>query len=770
MALQLELSEAWIREQAALRGLDPEQVESLSLQGTYAGKIHSLGDAFKNFKSLQSLDLSKNLIVSLEGIEYLYLLQNLNLYYNHISSLLEVSRLQTLPVLTELDLRLNPVTRKESDYRLYTVYMLQTLEKLDDRIIRESERKAAKLHFGLKGKEECLFSEKENIRGNIMKNYAVDKGTSSVPSLDIDSSRNQTGSSQKQLSHKLLLSCDAKDSSINVSSASAIQGSSSTKENKQGNITLGTQLEEAAGKQLLNYSHLEDEYSSLPSPPQIRSSLRSPEKIRAGLTRGGFRVTFSDSNSLDSSLERDIIGKPSLYYLNQDISSTKKLHLSDTNKTNPYKLRRDTSLDSYDHLYLSSTPQNKDFKKLQKDKRSTNIRDYSVSLANEMKTASQSAQSASGDLLTSHTEMDNSTRGLLKLNSDLNTSTHLNSEPALLANRFSTLSTSFSDLTPRHQPLSAEVLLENSQTATMRKTLPSAMSRKDSESAANRCLSPSKVGYKQSDRLHSSLSPQHCLKESNKESVPSDLSNDTCFTESQSPNRTEKASHIAVVLHQLLELVDHYWDGAGSLLLNKNFLTPAKDLLLYLMACTPSQKDVHLPGGDSPSVLTGNASRLQRTQLKYAEPFDRADMALQQQAKGLEESHVSSSQSQEMDYAAVSNYSFSGNHSLTYEELLHKNEQLSVQIEYLTLELKQFKKLQETVNLLHESQRSLVSTNNFLLQQLNKEHNLNSVKTLPSEKLTIHERSPPLERTPPVSSAYGYGQYCNAEQLSNCPL
>lgn len=72
------------------------------------------------------------LFFSSQGIEYLYLLQNLNLYYNHISSLLEVSRLQTLPVLTELDLRLNPVTRKESDYRLYTVYMLQTLEKLGE--------------------------------------------------------------------------------------------------------------------------------------------------------------------------------------------------------------------------------------------------------------------------------------------------------------------------------------------------------------------------------------------------------------------------------------------------------------------------------------------------------------------------------------------------------------------------------------------------------------------------------------------------------------
>ncbi|XP_039359850.1 leucine-rich repeat-containing protein 36 isoform X1 [Mauremys reevesii] len=769
MALQLELSEAWIREQAALRGLGPEQVESLSLQGTYEGKIHSLGDAFKNFKSLQSLDLSRNMIVSLEGIEYLYLLQNLNLYYNHISSLLEVSRLQTLPVLSELDLRLNPVTRKESDYRLFTVYTLQALEKLDDRIVRESERKAAILHFGLKRKEESLFSEKESVscRENTMKNYAVDKGTSSVPSWDIDSSRNQTESSQKQLTHKLLLKCEAKDSSINASSASAVQASSSAKENKQCSNTLGTQLEEVAGKQLLNHSHLEDEYRSLPSPPQMRSSLRSPDKIRAGLTRGEFRVTFSENDSLDSSLEKDIIGKPNTYYLNQDISSTKRLHLSDTNKTNPYKSHRDTSLDSYDHLYLSSTPQNKDFKRLQKDKRSTNFRDSSVSLANEMKTTSQSTSS---DLLTQPTEMDNSTRSLLKLSSDLNTNTHLTSDPALLATRFSTLSTSFSDLTSRHQPLSAEALLEHSQPAAMRKTFPSAMPRKDSESAANRCLGPSKMGYKQSDRLHSSLSPQHCFKESNKESVPNDLSNDTSFTESQSPKRTEKASHIAVVLQQLLELVDRYWDGAGSLLLNKNFLAPAQDLLLYLMASTPPQKDVHLPGGDSPSVLAGNASRLQRSQVKYAEPFDRANMALQQQAKAQEESHVSSSQLQEVDYTAASNYCFSGTHSLTYDELLHKNEQLSVQVEYLTLELKQHKKLQETVHLLQESQRSLVSTNNFLLQQLNKEQNPSSVKTtLASEKFTIRERSPPLERTPPVA-AHGYSQYGNAEQLSNSPL
>uniref|UniRef100_A0A8C3S4A8 Uncharacterized protein n=1 Tax=Chelydra serpentina TaxID=8475 RepID=A0A8C3S4A8_CHESE len=33
---------------------------------------------------------------------------------------------------------------------------------LDDRIVRESERKSAMLHFGLKRKEESFFSEKES--------------------------------------------------------------------------------------------------------------------------------------------------------------------------------------------------------------------------------------------------------------------------------------------------------------------------------------------------------------------------------------------------------------------------------------------------------------------------------------------------------------------------------------------------------------------------------------------------------------------------------
>ncbi|XP_061243489.1 leucine-rich repeat-containing protein 36 isoform X11 [Bos javanicus] len=187
MAEQWELDEEGIRRLGALTLEQPELVESLSLQGSYAGKIHSIGDAFRNFKSLRSLDLSRNLITSLKGIQYLCSLQDLNLYYNNIPSLVEVSRLQPLPFLKELDLRLNPVVRKDTDYRLFAVYMLQTLEKLDDRAVRESERKAAKLHFSQLGNSENFLLEVEkSSREKTVKNCVTNESTASKVSTDSD--------------------------------------------------------------------------------------------------------------------------------------------------------------------------------------------------------------------------------------------------------------------------------------------------------------------------------------------------------------------------------------------------------------------------------------------------------------------------------------------------------------------------------------------------------------------------------------------------------
>uniref|UniRef100_A0A0D9RXW9 Centrosomal protein of 72 kDa n=1 Tax=Chlorocebus sabaeus TaxID=60711 RepID=A0A0D9RXW9_CHLSB len=114
---------------------------------------------------LKSLDLSRNSLVSLEGIQYLTALESLNLYYNCISSLAEVFRLHALTELMDVDFRLNPVVKVEPDYRLFVVHLLPKLRQLDDRPVRESERKASRLHFAsedsLDSRESVLASLKE---------------------------------------------------------------------------------------------------------------------------------------------------------------------------------------------------------------------------------------------------------------------------------------------------------------------------------------------------------------------------------------------------------------------------------------------------------------------------------------------------------------------------------------------------------------------------------------------------------------------------------
>nr|XP_056713838.1 centrosomal protein of 72 kDa [Euleptes europaea] len=141
------LTEEDIRERVSLRPEDLAHVRVLSLPGTYHEKITHLGSSLKNFIHLKSLDLSRNALISLEGLQHLTSLEKLNLYFNRISSLSEVFRLQTLTALQEVDLRLNPVIKNESDYRPFVVHMLPNLRQLDDCPVRDRERKASLLHF-----------------------------------------------------------------------------------------------------------------------------------------------------------------------------------------------------------------------------------------------------------------------------------------------------------------------------------------------------------------------------------------------------------------------------------------------------------------------------------------------------------------------------------------------------------------------------------------------------------------------------------------------
>ncbi|XP_032140130.1 leucine-rich repeat-containing protein 36 isoform X4 [Sapajus apella] len=613
MAEQWELDEEGIRRLGALTLEQPELVESLSLQGSYAGKIHSIGDAFRNFKNLRSLDLSRNLITSLKGIQYLCSLQDLNLYYNNIPSLVEVSRLQPLPFLKELDLRLNPVVRKDTDYRLFAVYTLQTLEKLDDRAVREGERKAAKLHFSQLGNSgNFLLEVEKSSREKTMKNCVTDECSASKVSANVDSRIEMDSNKGLFIPFP---NREIKDSL----STSATQGNG-TPDQKLDTFPLGTQTQEVARREMPSDNHQEDEFRHyLP----LQSTVRSPEKM----TREGYRLSFLDN------------------------------------------------------LYAT---------------------------------------------------------------------THFNSDPALLVNVEQQLSTSFGDLTPAHGSVSNNAVLGNRATP-LQTLLLSPGTSEDREIFTKRSLSPSKRGFKWKDNILANLNPKHGFRDATgSEPLSSDLDSLHGLPGNHSPPISARTPHVATVLRQLLELVDKHWNGSGSLLLNKKFLGPARDLLLSLVVPAPSQ-----PRYRSHPEDTTKAFCRREVELKEAGQLVPNDMeSLKQKlVRVLEENLILSEKIQQLEEGAAISI-VSGQQSHTYDDLLHKNQQLTMQVTCLNQELAQLKKLEETVAVLHESQRSLVVTNEYLLQQLNKEPKGYSGKALlPPAKGHHLGRSSPFGKSTLSSSS-----------------
>ncbi|XP_061112689.1 centrosomal protein of 72 kDa isoform X1 [Conger conger] len=152
---RLSITEQWIREKVQLQHNCLVDIKSLCLPGSYEGKIRHLGNSLKNFARLKVLDLSHNVIFSVEGLLHLKMLEHLNLYYNKIASLREVLLLRKMKALKELDLRLNPVVKNCVDYRLHLVYTLANLRLLDDCPVRDCERKASLQHFSCQTVVEC---------------------------------------------------------------------------------------------------------------------------------------------------------------------------------------------------------------------------------------------------------------------------------------------------------------------------------------------------------------------------------------------------------------------------------------------------------------------------------------------------------------------------------------------------------------------------------------------------------------------------------------
>ncbi|GCB60681.1 hypothetical protein scyTo_0009217 [Scyliorhinus torazame] len=141
--MALLVTEEWIRRRVELKEQRLADVRSLFLPGSYEEKITHLGKSLKNFTRLKTLDLSRNSLVTSEGIQHLIHLEKLNLYYNKIASLKDIFLLRNLSSLKELDLRLNPVSKNESDYRLFVVHMLPNLRRLASKYVYNE-----KIHAG----------------------------------------------------------------------------------------------------------------------------------------------------------------------------------------------------------------------------------------------------------------------------------------------------------------------------------------------------------------------------------------------------------------------------------------------------------------------------------------------------------------------------------------------------------------------------------------------------------------------------------------------
>uniref|UniRef100_A0A8C6CKX3 Leucine rich repeat containing 36 n=1 Tax=Moschus moschiferus TaxID=68415 RepID=A0A8C6CKX3_MOSMO len=738
MAEQWELDEEGIRRLGALTLEQPELVESLSLQGSYAGKIHSIGDAFRNFKSLRSLDLSRNLITSLKGIQYLCSLQDLNLYYNNIPSLVEVSRLQPLPFLKELDLRLNPVVRKDTDYRLFAVYTLQTLEKLDDRAVRESERKAAKLHFSQLGNSENFLLEVEkSSREKTVKNCVTNESTASKVSTDHDN-RIETDSNKGLFTP--FPNREIKDS---LTSTSATQGSV-IPDQKIDPFLLGTQIQEVARREMPSENNQEDEIRRY-SPHQL--TVRSPEKM----AKEGYRISFLDNKSSGSSPEKDLIPKPDTYQLTHNASLGKRLDVGDSSQIHSYQLPSDVGLENYDSHYSQNLSLHGSIGK--RPQRNKNYQEYSTKPSNNVKaTTSHSC----GDLLTSLSNPDSSTGRLLKLSSDLYAATHFNSDPALVVNVEQQLATSLSDLTQAHGSFPNNSILGDSLRTLL---LPTGTSE-NKQNLTKRSLSPSRRGFRQKENILSTLNTKHGFRDATgSEPLSSDLGSLHGLPGNHSPPVSARTSHVATVLRQLLELVDKHWNGSGSLLLNKKFLGPARDLLLTLVVPAPSQQWCRSHPEDTSKAFHRREMELKET--GQLVPNDMESLK-QKLVRVLEENLILSEKIQRLEESATTSI-VSGHPSHTYDDLLRKNQQLNMQVSCLNQELAQLKKLEETVTLLHESQRSLVVTNEYLLQQLNKEQKGYSGKALlPPEKSHHLGRSSPFGKSMLSSSspvAHDTGQY-----------
>ncbi|XP_011378877.1 leucine-rich repeat-containing protein 36 [Pteropus vampyrus] len=605
----------------------------------------------------------------------------------------------------------------------------------DDRAVRESERKAAKLHFSQLGNSENFLLEVEkSSREKTMKNCVTSESSASKVSADVDN-RAETDSNKG-----LFIPFPNREIKDSLMGTSATQGNS-IPDQKLDTFPLGTQMQEVARREMPSDNHQEDEFRHYSSR---QSTVRSPEKM----AREGYRISFLDNKSSGSSPEKDLIPKPDTYQLTHDALLGKRLDVGDSSQIHPYQLPSDVGLENYDSHHSQTLSLHGSLGK--RPQRSKNYREYSIKPSNDMKAATSHS---CGDLLTSLSNPDSSTGRLLKLSSDLYATTHFNSDPALLVNVEQQLSTSLGDLTPAHGSFPNNSALGD----TLRTLLLPTGTSENRESLTKRSLSPSRRGFKRKDNILATLNPKHGFRDA----TGSEASVGLFVLVQETPQMQDQNGaelRVVVVLTKTFKI---------GLCAQPEFLAgPARDLLLTLVVPAPPPAWCRSHPED-----TSKAFRRREMELKEAGQVVPNDMeSLKQKlVRVLEENLILSEKIQQLEEGAATEI-VSGHQSHTFDDLLRKNQQLNMKVACLNQELAQLKKLEETVALLHESQRSLVVTNEYLLQQLNKEQKGYSGKALlPPEKSHHLGRSSPFGKNTLSSSspvAHDTGQYL-IQSISN---
>uniref|UniRef100_A0AC11CBV0 Leucine rich repeat containing 36 n=1 Tax=Ovis aries TaxID=9940 RepID=A0AC11CBV0_SHEEP len=357
----------------------------------------------------------------------------------------------------------------------------------DDRAVRESERKAAKLHFSQLGNSENFLLEMEkSSREKTVKNCVTNESTASKVSTDSDN-RIEPDSNKG-----LFIPFPNREIKDSLTSTSATQGSV-IPDQKLDPFLLGTQMQEVARREMPSENNQEDEIRRY-SPHQL--TIRSPEKM----AKEGYRISFLDNKSSGSSPEKDLIPKPDTYQLTHDASLGKRLDVGDSSQIHPYQLPSDVGLENYDSHYSQNLSLHGSIGK--RPQRNKNYREYSTKPSNNMKaTTSHSC----GDLLTSLSNPDSSTGRLLKLSSDLYAATHFNSDPALVVNVEQQLATSLSDLTQAHGSFPNNSILGDSLRTLL---LPTGTSE-NRENLTKRSLSPSRRGFRRKENILATLNTKH---------------------------------------------------------------------------------------------------------------------------------------------------------------------------------------------------------------------------------------------------------------------